>query len=464
LTPLFWHGDSLAPREPLAALDPHATATLTILHTNDLHASVDARTEVGGLARIASTIEAARAAGPTLVVDAGDSVYGGGTWWCAVDGGATSRLLTLAGYDLAAIGNHDLERGPRSLRELLAGGRRLVATNLMFDDEDLQRAIAPAYVVALDGGLRIGVLGLTTTMTLRLVPRSMLRGVHFVDAREATLRAVAALDSLVHTIVILSHLGFETEDFSDVHLIPALRGTGVAAILGGHTHEALDPAPVIDGICVCNAGAHGINVNQVTLGRTANGSIQVQSRLLAQNQTVPDSEPLLAARAAEVDRLRPLQDERVRLPALDGGQRELALLVAALRHSGRTAPEAVALVANLYMLNPLPASETVSHLDVLTAYPNAEQLVELELDGAQLKELIAFQAGVRFALRAEAVWLANGGPVSLSELDDATVYTLVLSELSAEGGLGWTVLQNRPADVHPLRTSCAELVWTYLRP
>src|SRR6202171_4688160 len=95
LTPLFWQGAELVARAPLPAPDPHATAPLTILPTNDLHSSIDARTQFGGLARIASTIESECAAGPTLVVDGGDSVFGGGTWWCARDarsGEHTSEL------------------------------------------------------------------------------------------------------------------------------------------------------------------------------------------------------------------------------------------------------------------------------------------------------------------------------------------------------------------------------------
>ena len=193
---------------------------MTILHTNDFHSTIDARPDsaFGGLARIATTIESTRAAGPTLVCDAGDSVFGGGTWWCARGAGATGRLLGVAGYDLAAIGNHDLEHGPQGLRELLEGGHRMVATNLAFEDEELRQKIAPAYVAAVDG-LQIGVLGLTTTMTQMLVPATVLRGVHFVNTMESLLRTVAALAPMVHSIVILSHMGFDHDDASDIHIV-----------------------------------------------------------------------------------------------------------------------------------------------------------------------------------------------------------------------------------------------------
>jgi 5'-nucleotidase len=474
LTPLFWDGPDLVPERPLEPLDPAAIGTLTILHTNDLHSSVDARPgpDLGGLERIASTIEAARAAGPTLVVDGGDSVFGGGTWWCAVDAGATSRLMTVAGYDLASIGNHDLERGPHSLRELLAAGRRLVSTNLAFDDDDLRTRIPPAWVVELDG-LRIGVLGFTTTMTLQLVPRGVLAGVRYLDMPESAVRAVAALSASVHTIIILSHLGFDNDYDSDIHLIPALRGTKVSTILGGHSHEALDPAYVIDGITACNAGAHGVNVNHVTLSRNANGSIVVRAKLLPQDCGVPSSERLLSARRDELGPFQALRETRVRMAPLEvvasrtpptgaSRDREMSLLTRALAVSPKLDASGVSMVPYLYVIGQLPEADTVSRLDVLTSYPNTERLVEVALPGGVLSELITLQGQLKFYFSALPVWFGTGLEVTPAEIDGDVVYKVVMSELAAEGGLGWTPLQHANAHVRALEVTCADVVWEYL--
>ena len=475
LTPLFWEGPDLVPVRALEPLDAAATGGLTILHTNDLHSSVDARPgpDRGGLERIATTIEAARAAGPTLAVDSGDSVFGGGTWWCAVDAGATSRLMTVAGYDLAAIGNHDLERGPHSLRELLAAGRRLVSTNLAFDDDDLRSRIPPAWVVEL-GGLRLGVVGFTTTMTLQLVPRSVLAGVRYLDMPRAAVGAVAALSPYVHTIIVLSHLGFDNDYDSDIHLIPALRGTKVSAILGGHTHEALDPPYVVDGITACNAGAHGVNVNHVTLTRDAHGSIVVRSKLLPQDCSVPSSQRFLSARSDELTLFQGLRETCLRRPPLEvvasrtpptGASRdaEMTLLTTALGNTPTLHTGGIAMVPYLYVIGQLPESETLSRLDVLAAYPNAEQVVEVELTGASLQELIRLQSQLKFYFSALPVWLSNGLEVTPHEVDDNAVYRVVMSELSAEGGLGWSPLQHVEAPVRPLGITCADVVWDYLQ-
>lgn len=474
LTPLFWDAQRLVPEQALGPLDDAATGTLTILHTNDLHSSIDARpgSPCGGLARIASTIESARAAEPVLVLDAGDSVFGAGTWWCAQDARATSRLLTTAGYDLATIGNHDLERGVQTLRELLTCGRRLVSTNLVFDEE-LQRSIAPAYIAELNG-LRIGIIGLTTTLTLRLVPRSVLRGVQYIDTPGAAVRAINALGPLVHSVVVLSHLGFDNDYDSDIHLIPALRGSNVSVILGGHTHEALDPAPVIDGILTCNAGAHGVNVNKVVLTRNADRSIEVRSTLLPQDNRVPESERLAAARARELVGFETVRQQQAMLPWLDvrarkmqpggpGRDRELALLVAAIRHSGTVAADAIVMVPFLYIIGQLPDDTCVSRLDVLTVYPNAEHLHTVELPSARLREVISLQTELKFSYSALPVWLSSGEQVVSQQLDPERTYSVVMSELAAEGGLEWTLLRKDPPPARSLHRTCADLVWDYLQ-
>src|SRR6266700_5299186 len=134
LVPLSWNGDRLISQTPIDAIS-NPSSELTILHTGDLHSSVDGKpnddgTIYGGLARIATTIRQARSAGPTLVLDTGDLVFGEGTRWNAHGAGAVAQLRATAGCDLATIGNHDVERGHISLQELIEEGIRFVSANL----------------------------------------------------------------------------------------------------------------------------------------------------------------------------------------------------------------------------------------------------------------------------------------------------------------------------------------------
>jgi 2',3'-cyclic-nucleotide 2'-phosphodiesterase (5'-nucleotidase family) len=278
---------------------------------------------------------------------------------------------------------------------------------------------------------------------------------------------------MVHSIVILSHMGFDHDDGSDIHIVPSLRNSKVSAILGGHTHDALDPPYIVDGITTCNAGAYGVNVNKVTLTRNAHGSIEVRAKLLPQDHGVPESERLLAARTQELKAILPLQEERLRLPAvtiaasrtLPSGahkDREWALLTAALRASARVASDGIQMVPYLYVLGQLPEGDVISHLDVLTAYPNAERLVEMDIKGSNLKQLIKLEDQLVFYFAALPACIRDGHEVTANELDDERMYTVIVSELVSEGGLGWTVVREMETTVRALEVTCAELVWEYL--
>ena len=140
----------------------------------------------------------------------------------------------------------------------------------------------------------------------------------------------------------------------------------------------------------------------------------------------------------------------------------MTLITAALRTSTQAADYRIQMVPYLYVIGQLPQNGTVSHLDVLTAYPNAERLLEIDLEGASLKQLIGLQARLNFYYSALPVWIQGGHEVTPDELDDERIYPVVVSQLAAEGGLGWTVLQEIETKVRPLDVTCAELVWDYL--
>lgn len=495
LVAFHWDGERLAPETDFP-VEPPAGQTLevTLLHTNDFHSCIDGPErgpkDAGGLARIATSIKAARQAGPTIVVDSGDSVFGSPTFWCTRGAGPTARLRGAAGYQLAAIGNHDLEHGLDGLRELLQGGYRLVANNVRFADPDLDRQVAPAYAANVDG-FRIGFTGVTTLDTPNLIPRRMLDGVRFLHPFDATLQTVRALEPYVDAIVVLSHLGFDNHELTalmpngqvpkmmqhtDRALAPQLKGSKVAAILGGHTHDALQPTPMIGGIFVSNSGSYGLNLGEVKLRLGPDGTVEVRSQLVRQDASVGEDADLLEARARELESFAPFMDQRVPLPdlpridmdppanshGLTVNAQQYQLLVNALDASGKVSSDAIVMVPPLYLLGQLPGDREVRQADVLVAYPNIESLVELTMDGESLKRLVQLQPTLMFFEAARPLRLADAAPLQADEVDDSAEYKVITSELAAEGGLHWDVLPSAARSVRSLEASCADVVWSYL--
>jgi len=474
LIPLSWEHEHLLPESEPGASSAQA-AEITLLHTNDLHSSVDGRQDSdgkhrGGLARIATTIRRARAVGPTLVFDVGDAVFGAGTWWDLLGAGAVARLRGAAGCDLATVGNHDLEHGMTGLRELLAGGYPFVSANLGVDDPYVQHSLYPAYLIEI-GGWRIGVTGLTTLSTLELVPGRLLQGITLSDPRQALIEVVTALEPLVDTIVVLSHLGYYPNGTGDADLAMQVAGSKVSVILGGHTHDALEPAQIVAGIAICHPGAFGAQVGEVKLRREGQGPVEVHTRLLAQDATIPDDPVWTGARAQEAQAFQRLHETQLPVPtlplttgsALLNREREWTLLARALRASGTVSPGTVLMVPLLYVLGSLPARDHATLAEIMTAYPNREYLVEAEIDGQALKHLLALQASLLSYQQARPFWVRDETEVQMEQVEDKEVYHMVTSELVCEGGLGWGLARSAMRSRRSLNVTCLQIVQDYLR-
>jgi 5'-nucleotidase len=487
LLPLYWQNGKLVGMGAFEETN-EVFPEVTILHTNDFHSSNDGRTGngrpggegviSGGISRIATTIKRAKAAGPTLALDAGDSVYGFGTWWDAKGSATTAKLRGAAGYDLAAIGNHDMEHGLAGLKELFEGNYPFVAANLTFTHDDISERVRPAYIAQV-GGWRIGITGVTTPDTLHLIPSRMLDGMTLTDPLEALTHTIAVLEPMVDTIIIVSHLGFQGHGMGDRELAPKLAGTKVSVILGGHTHEALDPAPIISGILVCNAGAYGANINEVKLFRGQSGAIEIRARLLPQDETIAADPVVEEVRLELAEAFTAYQNTIFtipELPELEGAvkikygehdfskDREWVLLARALREAGNIEPDAILMVAILYVLGQLPTDkEKISLAELVTVYPNIERLVEVEISGADLKELILFQPSLVFYQQAQPVLLSEESLVKPEQLEDETTYKLIVTELLAEGGLGWKPFPAVAKSTRVLEYTCLEVITDYLK-
>ena len=90
---------------------------VVILHTNDVHGAID------GYAKIAAMKASYEAKGAyVLLMDAGD--YSQGTTKVSVSKGANAvALMNLAGYDVAALGNHEFDYGYDQLKANLGSAK-----------------------------------------------------------------------------------------------------------------------------------------------------------------------------------------------------------------------------------------------------------------------------------------------------------------------------------------------------
>jgi len=218
----------------------------------DFEAAARRYGRVGGYAHLATLVKRLRASRPhALLLDGGDSWQGSATalWTQGADMlGAQKRL----GVDYMTAHwefTYGAERVKRAVERELAPIRFLAQNVRTADFED--PVFAP-YALRTVNGVPLAIIGQAFPYTPIAHPRHKVPGWTFgiqeprLQRLVEEVRAKGAL-----AVVLLSHNGM------DVDLKLAARVSGIDAILGGHTHDAV-PAPVVVGsTLVTNAGSNG---------------------------------------------------------------------------------------------------------------------------------------------------------------------------------------------------------------
>lgn len=214
--------------------------SLTIMHTNDVHANHDAdRDGNGGAARQATVVDQIRAeGGNSLLLDGGDRFTGTlyHVQWLGQD---SAQIMNAIGYDAMALGNHEFDNGDAVLAQFLdAINFPALSANIDFSaSADLAGKVNPYVVLEVDGQ-QIGLIGLTVAETEILSsPGPDLVFDH--DLVSVTQGVVDELTEMgVNKIILVTHIGYA----ADVEVAQAV--SGVDIVVGGHTNTFLSNAYV----------------------------------------------------------------------------------------------------------------------------------------------------------------------------------------------------------------------------
>lgn len=247
--------------------------TLTILHTNDMHAQFVPKEAfwvretpkplVGGFVRIKELVDSLRAVRPaTVVLDAGDVMTGNPIAdrpYQGAEGGALFAMMNLIGYDAWCPGNHDFDISQNNLRKLVRiASFPTLSANLINDQRDSAAGNIP-YVIIRRGGLRVGIIGLMTPELYGLVNQNNLVGVRVLPPAETVRKYVDTLQGKTDIVVLLTHQG------TDLDSALATEISGVAVIVGGHSHTRLRSPKVVNGIIIVQAGSSAENLGDLQL-------------------------------------------------------------------------------------------------------------------------------------------------------------------------------------------------------
>ncbi|MBN1140305.1 MAG: bifunctional metallophosphatase/5'-nucleotidase [Deltaproteobacteria bacterium] len=406
------------------------TLTVTILHTNDIHAHWGGLTPdrrpcyaplceggQGGTVRLAQAVASFRHGGlAPLLLDAGDQFQGTLFFTLHQERMAAEALNRLA-YDAFVPGNHEFDLGCGRFEALAkALAVPVLGANLEFR-EDSGANPAPWRIVERNGR-QIGIIGLVNPDTPTLsspCPEAV-----FSTPDTALRKSAAALDAEgIDIIIAVTHLGID----EDRRLARTVNG--VDLFVGGHSHsllsntlpKAVGPYPLVerspagDPVLVVTAGYGGSLLGKIEVTFDQEGKalawsgepLLLDSHTLAELDAGPADEALVKAweaYAAPVQKLMRTPLGRIVSDIPDGhpletpdvlccrsGECRSGNLVAdaMLAQSGLGAQ--IALLNGGALRNSFPAG-TVTVGDVIGVFPFEDHLAVAELPGAILLQAL----------------------------------------------------------------------------
>jgi len=467
---------------------PSGPESLLILHTNDIHAHLmpyeDAQGDrVGGAAARAALIARLRAfPGKTLLLDAGD-VFQGTPYYNYFRGVPDYRSMSLVGYDAGAFGNHELDDGPAHWLRVrkhatfpilsanvfvtvdsawaapllpadgeVRRGARWIGGERVPDGAPLRFLTTP-YVIENVGGVKVGILGLTTKDIVAIVSRARNGGVAVSDPVTAAAALVPEIRRKADFVVALTHLGV------DADRALASRVPGIDMIVGGHSHTYLwQPLVVMNhnangyhGTAIVQDGRWGDRVGRLAIALGPDGVRGMTDALIAvrpsegEDRAVKELlQPYGDSIGTQMNRPVFRTTSRVGMSGLEDGDTPLGNFVAdaILDASGAD----LAIVNSGGIRAPLPAGN-VTVGDILTVLPFDNTIVKVPMMGWQVRELfdfIARRVGKRgFAQISGASFVIQRGRasdvrVNNLPLDSNHTYTVATLDFLYGGGDGYT--------------------------
>lgn len=446
-----------------------SAARATLFYTTDTHGRLNSDADSIGMDLIASV---RKDTPDSLLVDAGDYLQGNPSV-NLTQGEDAVRLMKMAGYYAATLGNHEFDFGQDTLRsriaEAAAGPNPLHIISVNVLNADGTPFVRPAVTTTV-GGLKIGFFGLTTGETaVQTHPRNV-QGLVFADVLQSagqmakTLRAQGC-----DVIVALTHVG--TEDVLGVKSTDiAAKVDGIDVVIDGHSHVVLNET-MPNGTLVVSSGAHAKALGKLVLthGGQPDSALEKSNVLLRKADMAgiaPD--PVVAEALARIKEKQAvlltrvvgtspvdLDAERVNIRTRETNFGNLC--TDAIRHM--TGAD-IAIINGGGIRRSIAKGE-ISKGDIIAAIPFADAVVTKEVTGGQLMEILehGFRglpaesggfpqiSGLRVTVspakpagkRVISAILSNGEP-----LVPHRKYTLAVSDFLASGGDAYPVLAGLP--------------------
>jgi immune inhibitor A len=240
---------------------------VTLLHTNDFHGNLETDYRGrGGSAYMASVIGDIRdevGEDRVYLLDAGDVFLGAPPISQLLTGTSTIDIYNMLGYDVAAFGNHEFDKGQDALQDRITQSDfPWIGANIVVSGTDWTHpAWVEPYVVLSKDGVDLGIIGLDTDETPLVTLKGTTDGLEFTDLTEAVLHYYDEVMAQSDALIVLAHMGTEDSGgFKGLQTVAQelnAAGKPVDLMIAGHQHQALEEPVMVGDTAIIGAGYYG---------------------------------------------------------------------------------------------------------------------------------------------------------------------------------------------------------------
>jgi len=353
-----------------------ADARIVIFHFNDVHGKID------NFAKVAAIVERERRQGGDVYLFCAGDIFTGNPIIDQYEppGEPMLELLNRLGVDLLSPGNHEFDIGLENLKRFAARARfPFISANIRAGADGFPQ-LKPYVELKTKGGVRIAVFGLIQIEAGNGLPSThpdRVKGLRFTEPLHKALQ-MKALRSGNHVLLGLTHLGFD-QDQKLAEQMPELD-----AIIGGHSHTRVDPAEIINGVLVAQAGSDNRYLGRVEL-RVRNGSVVEKKGELIELKAQREEDPEVQAMIARFNQNPAFARVIAEAPFAIEGKDALGSLMtdAICRVHGL---DAAFQNQGGIRLNRL--AEKITLKDIFTLDPFGNQVIEIAMNAEEIRSLV----------------------------------------------------------------------------
>lgn len=445
----------------LGLVNPRAHAAepikVTIIHFNDVSEFVPANGN-GGLAYAATQIQQLRARNINTIVTFGGNLLSPSPMSGLTRGNQMIDMLNSIGVDYAAVGRHDFDFGPTTLRERMADSNFTWLVTSVSEDDGSPFGGGSTTAIRRIGPFTIGFFSVISANTA--TQSNPGAHVHFMAPALAASQAVKALRAHGVDVVVALTNELLADDRALVDQVP-----GIDLVLGGNENALTEVWE--KGIPIVKASRDAEVLAVVGLSISKEGDkvdIETSLNILPTRTTKPSAKLLAKMKAYQDDFASDLATPIATLDtSLDSrasivrnAESTMADLFAEALRLNTGADVAIINGGGIRGDRLYPAGATLTRKDIQSELPFANLAVEMELTGQQIHD--ALENGVsmvkegagRFPQVSGMTYSFNlAKPVGQrirdvtiggSPLDLKKTYTVATNDFMANGGDGYKMM------------------------